>query len=98
MVTSEQIHLQAFFLRFDLKALMCPNWSKSVFCRMLEQANDLHKRKAIECSQTSADYKAQLEKCTSQLNDAQQVDVFIESVVDEKSHWIFQPQTCAYVG
>lgn len=33
----------------------------------------MHKRKAIECSQTSADYKAQLEKCNSQLNDAQQV-------------------------
>ncbi|VDO46930.1 unnamed protein product [Onchocerca flexuosa] len=32
----------------------------------------MHKRKAIECSQTSADYKAQLEKCSSQLNDAQQ--------------------------
>ncbi|MCP9258125.1 hypothetical protein DINM_001436 [Dirofilaria immitis] len=43
-----------------------------IFIRLIEQANDMHKRKAIECSQTSADYKAQLEKCSSQLNDAQQ--------------------------
>ncbi|VDN02492.1 unnamed protein product [Thelazia callipaeda] len=40
--------------------------------RLIEQANDMHKRKAIEYSQTSADYKAQLEKCSSQLSDAQQ--------------------------
>lgn len=40
--------------------------------RMVEQAMELHKRKAIECAQTSADLKAQLEKCSSQLNDAQQ--------------------------
>uniref|UniRef100_F1KQY9 E3 ubiquitin protein ligase n=2 Tax=Ascaris TaxID=6251 RepID=F1KQY9_ASCSU len=40
--------------------------------RMVEQAMEMHKRKAIECSQSSADFKAQLEKCSSQLNDAQQ--------------------------
>lgn len=40
---------------------------------MVEQAMEMHKRKAIECSQSSADFKAQLEKCSSQLNDAQQV-------------------------
>ncbi|VDK50127.1 unnamed protein product [Anisakis simplex] len=40
--------------------------------RMVEQAMEMHKRKAIECSQSSADLKAQFDKCSSQLNDAQQ--------------------------
>lgn len=39
----------------------------------MEQVAEMHKRKAVECAQTSADYKAQLEKCSGQLNDAQQV-------------------------
>ncbi|VDN59365.1 unnamed protein product [Dracunculus medinensis] len=40
--------------------------------RLMEQVAEMHKRKAVECAQTSADYKAQLEKCSGQLNDAQQ--------------------------
>ncbi|MFH4974275.1 hypothetical protein AB6A40_000984 [Gnathostoma spinigerum] len=54
------------------KNLLQKNAQNEHQLRMSASALDEYKRKATELSQTSADIKAQLEKCSSQLTDAQQ--------------------------
>lgn len=42
-----------------------------LFCRLTQQAMEMHKRKAVESSQTAADLKLHLDKYQAQLKEAQ---------------------------
>lgn len=57
-----------------------------------QQAFELHKRKAVECAQSAADFKLQMEKLTAQLYEAQQAVATKTAGLEDESFKIVRLQ------